>query len=358
LKVPKQQELTKDRKPVAQGGGSTPRVGVIGLGYWGPNLVRNFNAVIGENLRACCDRDPTRAAAIARAYPGLKITGDFDAILADDSIDAVAIATPVETHHPLAKAALLAGKSVLVEKPLTASVEQAEELVELAERRGKVLMVDHTFVFSPAVRKMKEIVDSGQLGDILFIDSVRINLGLFQHDVNVVWDLAPHDLSIIDYLLGRLPLSLSAFGAAHAGNGIESIAYLNLDFGGGLIAHFHVNWLSPVKIRHTIVGGTAKSLIYNDLDAVEKIKVYDSGITVRHEDVEDRRRYLIDYRAGDVWSPHIPTQEPLRSMAAHFVECVATGRPPITDGRAGLRVVRILEAAQRSIKAQGGRVTP
>ena len=294
---------------------------------------------------------------MARTYPAIEVLADPEAILADDTIDAVAIATPVDMHYPLAKAALHAGKSVLVEKPFTSSVQHAEELIDLARRKGKVLMVDHTFIFSPAVRKMKEIVDAGDLGELLFIDSIRINLGLFQHDINVVWDLAPHDLSIVDYLVGRLPRSLSAFGAAHARNGIESIAYLNLDFGDGLIANFHVNWLSPVKIRHTMLGGSDKSLLYNDLDPVEKIKVYDRGITVREDDLEGRRRQLIDYRKGDVWSPHVPAEEPLRIMAAHFADCVENNRTPVTDAQAGLRVVRILDAAQRSIKAQGGRIT-
>ena len=299
-----------------------PRIAVIGLGYWGPNLLRNFNAIIGDNLRACCDCDPARMATIARTYPNVETTNDPEAIFADDTIDAVAIATPVGIHYRLAKAALNAGKSVLVEKPFTSSVEHAEELVELAKQRGKVLMVDHTFLFSPPVRKMKEIVETGRLGQLRFIDSVRINLGLFQHDVNVVWDLTPHDLSIVDHLVGRMPRSLSAFGAAHTGNGIECIAYLNLDFGEGLIANFHVNWLSPVKIRHTMLGGSEKSLIYNDLDPVEKIKIYDSGITIRENDPEGRRRQLIEYRTGDVWAPHVASEEPLRNMAAHFVDCV------------------------------------
>jgi len=342
-----------------QGAGARtkPRVAAIGLGYWGPNLVRNFCAVLGENMRVCCDRDPGRAEAIARSYPGIEIAPDPETIFADDAIDAVAIATPVSTHYPLAKAALSAGKSVLLEKPMCTTVEQAEELVTLAKKHKKVLMVDHTFIYSPAVCKMKEIIDSGQLGGLLFIDSVRINLGLFQRDVNVVWDLAPHDLSIVDHLVGRLPKSLSAFGAAHAGNGIESIAYMSLDFGDGLVANFHVNWLSPVKIRHTMLGGSRRSLVYNDLDPVEKIKVYDSGITIRQDDLEGRRRQLIDYRMGDIWCPHVAQEEPLRRMVAHFVECIETGRTPITDGEAGLRIVRILDAAQRSIKAQGGRIT-
>lgn len=350
----------RDRKQVAQAAiapSPTPRVAVIGLGYWGPNLVRNFYAVLGENLRACCDRQGQRGRFILQNYPSVQFTDDIDAILADPDIDAVAIATPVDTHYPLAKAALTAGKSVLVEKPMCSTVEQAEELVDLADRNGRVLMVDHTFVYNPAVRKMKEIVDSGQLGELLFLDSIRINLGIFQHDVNVVWDLAPHDLSIVQYLVGRPPKSLSAFGAAHAGNGIESIAYINLDFGDGLIANFHVNWLSPVKIRHTVVGGRKRSLIYNDLDPIEKVKIYDSGITVRHDDLEGRRRQLIEYRTGDIWAPHIAQQEPLRTMVTHFIECLKEHKRPMTDGRAGLEIVRILDAAQRSIKAQGGRIT-
>jgi predicted dehydrogenase len=334
-----------------------PNVAILGLGYWGPNLVRNFHAVAGEALRVCCDLDPARLQAIARAYPSVRTTRDAAEVFASPEIDAVAIATPVATHYPLAKAALEAGKHVLLEKPLTSSVAQAEELVALAAAKRRVLMVDHVYLYSPAVRKIKELVDSGQLGDLLFIDSVRINLGLFQHDVNVVWDLAPHDLSIVDHLLGRLPKSLSAFGAVHAGRGIEDVAYLNLDFGGGLIAHFHVNWLSPVKLRYTMIGGSKKGLVYNDLDPVEKIKVYDSGITVRGDDVEGRRGLLIDYRSGDVWSPRVGQAEPLREVASHFLHCVETGARPLSDGEAGLRIVRILDAAQRSIKAQGGRIT-
>jgi predicted dehydrogenase len=335
----------------------TVRVAVIGLGYWGPNLVRNFHEVIGEDLRAACDRDTARATAIGNRYPNLRTTCDADAVLTDPEIDAVALATPVNSHYPLAKAALEAGKSVLVEKPLTADVGQAEELVDLARRKGLVLMVDHVFVYSPPVRKMKALVESGELGRLLYVDSVRINLGLFQRDVNVVWDLAPHDLSIADYLIGRTPKSVAAFGSVHTSGGHEDVAYLNLDFGGGRIANFLVNWLSPVKFRSTMLGGSRKGLVYNDLDPVEKIKVYDSGISVREDDLEDRRNLLIDYRTGDIWSPRLDQSEPLRTMASHFVDCVQNGKTPLTDGTAGLRVVRILDAAQRSIKAQGGRIT-
>lgn len=347
-----------EAKPsTTRGLGRQPRVAVIGLGYWGPNLVRNFQAVLGDNLHAICDRDPARAKNLTRTYPDVRLLTEAQAVFQDDDVDAVVIATPVHTHYPLARAALEAGKSVLVEKPMCDGSVQAQELVDLARANNLTLMTDHTFVFHPAVRKMKEILDSGQLGEILFIDSIRINLGLFQRDINVVWDLAPHDLSIVDYLIGREAKSLSAFGAAHAGNGIESIAYLNLDFGDGLIANFHVNWLSPVKVRHTMVGGSKQSLIYNDLDQVQKIKVYDSGITVRDDDLEGRRQQLIDYRTGDVWSPRVVGPEALRSVAEHFIHCVQTGETPITDGEAGLRIVRILEAAQHSIKAQGGRIT-
>jgi len=348
--------LARDTR-CAENESTRPRVAVIGLGYWGPNLIRNFNSVIGTNLKVCCDPDESRTAAIARSYPKVEVTGDPARILCDPDIDAVAIATPVDSHYRLAKAALESGKSVLVEKPFASSVEQAEELVELGERTGKVVMVDHTFLYSQPVRKMKQIVDSGDLGELLFVDSVRINLGMFQHDVNVVWDLAPHDLSIVDYLVNRMPRSLSAFGASHGASGIESVAYLNLDFGDGLVANFHVNWLSPVKIRHTMLGGSKRGLVYNDLNPAEPIKVYDSGITVHEDDLEGRRRQLIDYRTGDVWSPHVDSREPLRDMVAHFVECVETGSRPLSDGRAGLRIVRILDAAQRSIKAQGGRIT-
>lgn len=331
-------------------------VAVIGLGYWGPNLVRNFRAQIGDRLLACCDRDEGRTAAISAMYPGLETANDAERVLSDDRVDAVVIATPAHTHYALVRAALLAGKSVLVEKPLATRLEHAAELAWLADERGLTLMVDHTFVYSPAVKKIKQLIDQGELGELQFIDSVRINLGLIQRDVNVVWDLAPHDLSIVDCLLGRLPQSVSAFGSAHAGRGHEDVAYLNLDFGAGLIANFHVNWLSPVKIRHFMLGGDRKSIVYNDLETTEQIKVYDCGVAVRPDDPERRRERLIDYRTGDVWSPHVGRGEPLAAVAAEFLDCVATGRRPLTDGHAGLRVVRVLEAAQQSIKRQGERI--
>ncbi len=334
------------------------RVAVVGAGYWGPNLIRNFAACPDTHLVAVCDRDERRSAKAVAGYAGVETIRQFDDLLGRTDIDAVAIATPVSAHASMGIAALNAGKHVLIEKPLAASVSDAEKLVETAENVGRVLMVDHTYVYSGPIQKIKQILDAGDIGDLYFVDSVRINLGMFQHDVNVVWDLAPHDLSILDYLVFELPRSLSAFGTCHTDKTreIEDVAYLNLDFSGGLLASFHVNWLSPVKVRHFIIGGSRKSIVYDDLDPAEKVKVYDRGITVNGE-IEDRRGVLVSYRTGDVWSPHIPHTEPLAQMVSHFAECIRENKSPVTDGQAGLRVVKILEAAQRSIKAQGGRIT-
>ncbi len=330
-------------------------VAVIGYGYWGPNLLRNFQEADGIRVAVCCDQDPQRLARAKTRSPGVEVTTNFRDVLSHSGVDAVAIATPVHTHYDLAMQALQAGKHVLVEKPMTNRVDHAQELIELARKKGLVLMVDHVFVYSPPVVKMKEIIESGKLGSLYYIDSVRINLGLFQHDINVVWDLAPHDLSIVDYLLGRLPRSLATVGSVHADHDVEDVAYLNMDFGEGLLANFHVNWLSPVKVRHMIIGGSEQSLIYNDLENSEKIKVFNRGIAVA-TGTEQRRQVLISYRSGDVWSPKLSTEEPLARMTAHFASCIQEGSRPVTDGESGLRVVKILEAAQRSIKAQGGRV--
>jgi len=334
------------------------RVAVVGAGYWGPNLIRNFAACPDTHLVAVCDRDGCRLAKAIAGYPGVEAIPEFDDLLGRTDIDAIAIATPVSTHASMGMAALNAGKHVLIEKPLAASVADAEKLVETAKKADRILMVDHTYVYSGPVQKIKQILDAGELGDLYFVDSVRINLGLFQHDVNVVWDLAPHDLSILDHLVGDLPRSLSAFGTCHADNlrEIEDVAYLNLDFSGGLLASLHVNWLSPVKVRHFIIGGSRKSIVYDDLNPTEKVKVYDRGITL-NGDIEARRGVLVSYRTGDVWSPHIPQDEPLARMVSHFAECILESKQPLTSGEAGLRVVKILEAAQRSIKAQGGRIT-
>ena len=338
------------RQPPARVG-----VAVVGCGYWGPNLVRNFNANPTSEVVALCDQNGETLNRVGALCPSARKTRDFQSLLIDPAVEAVVIATPVGTHATLAAAALRAGKHVLVEKPMATSEREAEELVRLAEREGRTLMVDHTFLYSAPIRKIKELIDGGELGNIFYFDSVRINLGLFQNDVNVLWDLAPHDLSIVDHLLGRLPLAVTATGACHTRGGLEDMAYLHLDFGDGLLASFHVNWLSPVKVRHLIVAGSKKSLVYNDLNPWEPVKVYDRGITI-DESSEARRGVLVSYRTGDIWSPHMEPEEPLRNVARHFAECVRTGRRPLSDGAAGLRVVRILAAAQRSIETRGERI--
>jgi predicted dehydrogenase len=331
-------------------------VAVVGCGYWGPNLIRNFGACPTTEVVALCDQSPETLARAAASCPSARPVDDFRAVLSDPAVEAVAIATPVATHGPLATAALRAGKHVLVEKPMALSSREAEDLVSLADRAGLTLMVDHTFIYSSPIRKIKELIDAGELGEIYYLDSVRINLGIFQNDVSVIWDLAPHDLSIVEHLLGRLPRSVAATGTCHTKSDLEDVAYLSLDFGGSLLASFHVNWLSPVKVRHLIIAGSRKSLVYNDLNHWEPVKVYDRGITV-NESPETRRGLLVNYRTGDIWSPHLESTEPLQNVVRHFADCVRTGQHPLTDGEAGLRVVRILEAAQRSIKAQGGRIT-
>jgi predicted dehydrogenase len=329
-------------------------VGVVGCGYWGPNLIRNLSSCPLTELVAACDANPARVEATRRAFRHLDVVDSLDRLL-ELPLDAIAIATPVSTHFPIAKRCLEAGLHVLVEKPLAATVTEARALTELAQQHGKVLMVDHTYLFSNAVRRIKDLVDSGELGELYYIDSVRINLGLFQRDVNVIWDLAPHDLSIVDYVLNCEARSISASGVAHASTDMEDVAYINVDFGDRMLANFHVNWLSPVKVRQMIFAGSRKSLIYNELNTTEPIKVYDKGIDIA-ENLEERRQVLIDYRTGDVWSPHIPPGEPLQAVVTHFAECIRDGSIPISDGGLGTRVVRMLEAATRSARAHGGRV--
>jgi predicted dehydrogenase len=330
-------------------------VAVIGLGYWGPNLVRNFSAARCAHVVWLCDVNRTRVDEIGDQYPSAARTTRVEDVLSDRSTDAVAIATPVASHFALVKAALQAGKHVLVEKPLAASVAEATELAELAARLRRVLLVDHVFLYSPAVRKMAELVRAGDVGEILFFDSVRINLGVFQHDVNVVWDLAPHDLSIIDHLIGRPPLSIVAVGASHARNGLQDVAYLHVDYGDNVLASVHVNWLSPVKVRHFLVGGTLRSVLYDELDISERVKVYDRGIDVS-ADPEGVREVLVSYRSGDVVSPRLETTEPLRYLVEHFADCIAGRAEPISGAEQGVRIVRILEGAQESLFAGGVRV--
>ena len=332
---------------------STIGVGVIGYGYWGPNLVRNFAATPGARVVAVSDLQPQRLAPIRGRYPSIQLTTDYRDLLADPAVDAVVVATPVSSHFDLAMAALRAGKHVLVEKPLTATAEQATRLVEEADRRGRLLMVDHTFVFTTAVRKIRELVESERLGRLYYYDSVRVNLGLVQHDVSVLWDLAVHDLSIMDYVLGQRPHTVAATGASHLPGKPATVAYLTCFFADNLVAHFHVNWLAPVKIRRTLVGGDRQMIVYDDLEPSEKVKVYDKGITLSNGE-DGAYDLLVGYRAGDMWAPQLGVTEALSDEAEHFVNCIRTGQTPLTDGRAGLRVVRILEAATQSL-SEGGR---
>ncbi|MBZ5559479.1 MAG: Gfo/Idh/MocA family oxidoreductase [Acidobacteriia bacterium] len=327
-------------------------VGIIGLGYWGPNLLRNFADAAGARVTVVCDRDAARLAAAAARYPGVAATRDAREVFDDPGVDAVAIATPVSTHFELAMRALAAGKHVLVEKPMAASSAEAQRLIEEAARRRRVLMVDHTFVYTGAVRKIASLVSSGELGDIYYYDSVRVNLGLFQHDVNVIWDLAVHDLSVMDYVLPSRPRAVSATGVSHVAGGHENIAYLTLFFDNNLIAHIHVNWLAPVKIRRTLIGGSQRMIVYDDLEPSEKIKIYDKGITVNSQP-DSVYQLLVGYRAGDMWAPQLPATEALKTEVAHFVECVERGTAPLTDGASGLRVVRLVEAASESMAARG-----
>lgn len=326
-------------------------VGVVGCGYWGPNLIRNFYENERAELRYVCDLVPEKLAKFARRYPTVNTTVNYEDLLNDPGLDAVVIATPVHTHFRLSQQALSAGKHVLVEKPMCMTSQECQALVSLAAANNLVLMVDHTFAYHGAVTRIKDVIDRGELGEILYFDSIRINLGLFQSDVNVVWDLAPHDLSIMDYLLGQTPKTVHATGACHAGNGIEDIAYITLTFENNLIAHFNVSWLSPVKVRQMLIGGTKKMIVYDDLTPLEKVRIYDKGISIAEANAYDSQ-YVnqIQYRIGDMHSPVIDLTEALKVEVAHFVDCVLEGRQPITDGLSGWRTVRILEAANVSIK--------
>jgi predicted dehydrogenase len=327
-------------------------VGIIGYGYWGPNLVRNFTQAEGAQVVSVCDQRPARRAQVEAHYPAIKAVADVSEMLANPAIDAVAIATPVFSHFDLAMQALKAGKHVFVEKPFTTTSDQAERLIEEAQKRRRVLMVDHTFLYTSAVRKIKELVDQRTLGQLYYYDTVRVNLGIFQHDVNVLWDLAVHDLSIMDFVLGRAPTMIAATGMASVHGQPESLAYLTCFFEDNLIAHFHVNWLSPVKIRRTIIGGSEKMITWDDMELSEKLKIYDKGITLNNRP-EDVYQLQVGYRAGDMWAPHLNNVEALQVEAQHFLECIEYDRQPISDGHAGLRVVRILEAASQSMAQHG-----
>jgi predicted dehydrogenase len=325
-------------------------VGVIGYGYWGPNIVRNFNAADDAHVVALCDLNADYLSKAKKTYPALEVTTDSDAILKSSTIDAVAVITPVFAHFDLAKKALENGKHVFVEKPFTSTADQAKELVDLAQKKNLKIMVDHTFLFTGAVKKIKQLVDEQALGKLYYYDSMRVNLGLFQHDVNVVWDLAPHDFSVMDYVIKEKPLSLSATGEIHY-NGFEDVAYVTVYCESNVIAHFNVNWLSPVKVRTTLLGGDKKMLVWNDLEADEKLKIYDKGVDVKTR--ESVYNLLVSYRTGDAWIPKIDQIEALRLEANYFVDCIENNKTPINDGEAGLRIVRMLEATNESIKGKG-----
>jgi predicted dehydrogenase len=325
-------------------------IGVIGYGYWGTNIVRNFHRYAGSRVGMVCDSNSAMLERLTKNYPDIKTTSNAMELIQSPEIDAVAVVTPVWTHYDLAKKALLNGKHIFVEKPFTCSVSQADELIELAESKNLIIMVDHTFLYTGAVRKIRHFIDRGTLGPLYYYDSTRVNLGLFQHDINVLWDLAPHDLSIMDYLIDSKAEAISATGEKHL-NGHEDVAYLTIYFSNKVIAHINVNWLSPVKVRTTLIGGATKMLVWNDLEVDEKIRVYDKGVNIQGtNDVYD---LLVSYRSGDMWAPRVESAEALDVEVAHFVDCITNQKRPLTDGHAGRRVVKMLESATQSLQNRG-----
>jgi predicted dehydrogenase len=335
------------------------RAGVIGYGYWGPNIVRNLQGLDNMHVELLCDKSPNALARAKRNYPTLEVTTDLSEILTSPKIDVIAVITPVWTHYEIAKAALMNGKHVFVEKPFTSSSDQAMDLIALAERKNLKIMVDHTFLFTGAVRKIRELTESGALGDLYYYDSLRVNLGLFQHDVSVIWDLAPHDLAIMDHLIKGEPEAIVASGEKHL-NDVEDIAFVTIYYPNKVIAHINVNWLSPVKIRMTLIGGQKKMLVWNDLVADEKIRVYDKGVKISSShnpnELPTIATTMVDYRTGDMWSPHIEQLEALRVELNYFADCIIHNKTPFNDGKAGLRVVRMLEASEASIQRRGALV--
>jgi predicted dehydrogenase len=329
------------------------KFGVIGYGYWGPNIVRNLRSLEGCQVTGVCDQSPTAQKRIQAAHPGVPVCSDAKELIGSPDVDAIAVITPVWTHYELAKTALENGKHVFVEKPFTSSAAQAEELINLAEQRNLKIMVDHTFLFTGTVRKIRQLLDDGTLGKLYYYDSTRVNLGLFQHDVNVIWDLAPHDLSIMDYIIKDEPEAIVASGQSHL-NGLEDIAFITAYFPNGIIAHINVNWLSPVKIRTTLIGGEKKMLVWNDLEADEKLRVYDKGVKVTTQ--QGLYNLLVNYRSGDMWAPRIEQCEALQVELQYFVDCIVRDKMPFNDGMAGLRVVKMLEAADESLKKRGALV--
>jgi predicted dehydrogenase len=326
------------------------KFGVIGYGYWGPNVVRNLEHLEGSEVVAVCDKSAASRKRIQKAHPSVKVTADASDLVSSTEIDAIAVVTPVWTHYELAKAALQNGKHVFVEKPFTSNTAQAEELIDLAAQKNLKIMVDHTFLFTGAVRKISQLLDEGALGKLYYYDSTRVNLGLFQHDVNVIWDLAPHDLSVIDHLIKERPEAVVATGQTHL-NGHEDIAFITIYFPNKIIAHINVNWLSPVKVRTTLIGGEKKMLVWNDLEVDEKIKVYDKGVDITTR--QGLYNLLVNYRSGDMWSPQVNRVEALSQELAYFIDCISHNKNPTNDGEAGLRVVKMLEAATESLNKRG-----
>lgn len=326
------------------------KIGVIGYGYWGPNIVRNFNSIDGAQVTAVCDKNKETLKKLALSNPGIRTAVDIQDVVASPEIDVIAVVTPVSTHFDITKAALMHGKHVFVEKPFTDTTVHAQELIDIASKKNLKIMVDHTFLFTGAVKKIKELIDEQALGKIYYYDSTRVNLGLFQHDVNVIWDLAPHDFSIMSYIIHEEPVALSACGSCHV-NDMENIAYINVFFQSNLLAHFNVNWISPVKVRTTFIGGAKKMLVWDDVAADEKIKVYDKGFEVKS--TEGIRELLVSYRTGDMWAPKIEQREALRFETQYFIDCIKRNTTPFNDGVAGLQVVKMLEACKESILNQG-----
>lgn len=329
------------------------KVGVVGYGYWGPRLVRNFTVAPGADLRMILEIDADKRALAAQSHPGVTVTDKYSDFLRGDELDLIVIATPLSSHYELAMAALKAGRHVLVEKPIAASAEETLRMIEAADHAQRVLMVDHTFIYTEAVKKIRQLVSSGDLGEIYYFDSVRVNLGLFQHDTNVIHDLAVHDLSIMDHVLPAMPTKVSATGARHFDDQRENVAFLTLfSADNSVISHIHVNWLAPVKIRRTLIGGSRKMVVYDDLDPEQKIKIYDKGVEFA-ETADDIRKLNVSYRVGDLWAPNLEMREALQTMVCHLIDCIETNTTPTTDGQAGLRVVRYLEAADKSMKMNG-----
>jgi predicted dehydrogenase len=341
------------KRESSHGDNNMVRFGVIGYGYWGPNVVRNLDQLDGSEVVAVCDKSPTSRKRVQKAYPRVRVASECEELTTSSDIDAIAVVTPVWTHYDLAKAALQNGKHVFVEKPFTSNTAQAEELMNLAEQKNLKIMVDHTFLFTGAVKKIGQLLNEGALGKLYYYDSTRVNLGLFQHDVNVIWDLAPHDLSIIDHLIKETPEAVVATGETHL-NDHEDIAFITIYFPNKIIAHINVNWLSPVKVRTTLIGGEKKMLVWNDLEADEKLKIYDKGVDITSQ--QGLYNLLVNYRSGDMWSPQLEQTEALKQELSYFVDCISHDKKPINDGAAGLRVVKMLEAATESLKKRGALV--